>query len=230
MKPPTTIPEPVARVAELMASFGPTWYLCGGWAVDSWLGRQTRQHGDIDITIFESDQRALFDHLSAWQLIAHDKQVPGNASERWNGRRLTLPAHIHGRPPETSTEMPELLDTPSKQGFDLEIVLNQCSNGGDWLFIREPLEQHGYDAEVIVSLPLNRCVEQSGWGLPAVTPEVLLFYKATAYAGTRNYLRRRDHLDFEFLLPHLTPDQRSWLTEAISLTDPNHPWLGPLSL
>jgi hypothetical protein len=42
-------------------------------------------------------------------------------------------------------------------------------------------------------------------------------------------LRRRDHLDFERLVPRLTRAQRSWLREAITLVDADHPWLGVLS-
>ncbi len=38
----TSIPEPVAEVADLMSTYRHMWCLCGGWAVDAWLGRQTR--------------------------------------------------------------------------------------------------------------------------------------------------------------------------------------------
>jgi hypothetical protein len=43
-------------------------------------------------------------------------------------------------------------------------------------------------------------------------------------------LRQRDHVNFERMLPTLTPAQRAWLHEAISLVDLDHPWLGVLSL
>ncbi|HEY8767120.1 MAG TPA: hypothetical protein VIP09_07650 [Dehalococcoidia bacterium] len=220
MKPPTTIPEPVARVAELMASFGPTWYLCGGWAVDAWLGKVTREHGDLDITVFEDAEPALFKHLADWQMVAHDGEFfDGGTAEPWNGRPLTLPAHIHARAPEDRTDMPDRVDNAAKQGFGLEIVINARTDT-DWILNREPS----------VTLPLDRCSGQSPWGWPTALPEVLLFFKATAYAGTHNYLRRRDHLDFERLLVRLTPGQRSWLHEAISIIDLDHPWLGVLSL
>src|SRR3989304_730045 len=148
----TPVPEPLARVADLMSTFRPKWSLCGGWAVDAWLGRQTRDHADVDIAVFQDDQHAIFDHLAGWQLIAHDNHVAPDSIESWDGRRLDLPAHIHAR---------------SHDGFNLEVLLNERS-GRDWVFSREPR----------ITMPLRRCAQQSAWGLPTVVPEVILFYKA----------------------------------------------------
>ena len=213
------IPEPVARVAELMSGFPAPWCLCGGWAVDAWLGRITREHGDLDVTVFEDAELALFQHLADWQMVAHDGAfADGDAAEQWNGRKLQLPAHLHCRAPEDRADMPGLVNDAANQGFGLEIVINGRTDT-DWIL----------NNEASVTLPLDRCVRQSPWELPTLVPEVLLLYKATAYAGTHNYLRRRDHLDFERLLVRLTLGQRSWLHEAISRIDRDHPWLGVLS-
>jgi len=203
----TPVPEPLARVADLMSSFRPNWSLCGGWAADAWLGRQTRDHADIDITVFQDDQRAIFDHLAGWQLVGHDNHVADDSSEPWDGRTLDLPAHIHAR---------------SHHGFNLEVLLNERS-GRDWIFSREPR----------VTMPLRRCAQQSAWGLSTVVPEVILFYKANPPAWRdlpRPNLRPHDELDFLALLPHLTENQRNWLWEAISFVRPGHPWLTQLSL
>lgn len=202
-------PEPLSRIAELMSTFPAEWALCGGWAVDSWLGGQSRDHGDLDITVFQDDLSAFFDHLAGWQLIAHDPNVAGNTSEPWNGRSLDLPAHIHGRAPEASDRLPDRLDSPAEAGFGLDIQVNERS-GDDWVFSREPR----------ITMPLSRCVGQSAWGLPTLVPEALLFYKASE-------LRRRDKLDFLAMLPRLTEERREWLREAISLV--GHPWLAQLS-
>ncbi len=187
------------------------WCLCGGWALDALLGRQTRDHDDVDIAVFQGDQRALFDHLGGWQLVAHDPHVADNTSEPWDGRRLVLPAHIHGRPHDERRRLPGHLDAPAQAGFSLDIQLNERS-GGDWLFSGKPR----------ITAPLRRCVRQSGWGLPTLVPEVVLFYKAKEP-------RPQDELDFLALLPHLTEKQRHWLREAISLAHPDQPWLPQLS-
>jgi len=210
------VPEPVAPIAELMSTFRASWALGGGWAVDAWLGCQTRDHLDVDICVFIQDQRALFDHLAGWQLVAHGPNAPANTNEPWDGRRLDLPVHIHGRL-DAGEALPDGDLTP-QQGFSLDIQFGDRS-GDEWIL----------SLQARISLPLRNGVQQSPWGLPTVVPEVLLFFKATAYAGTPNYMRPRDRQDFLALKPRLSKEQRNWLREAISVVDAGHPWLAELS-
>jgi hypothetical protein len=206
-----------------MFTYPHSWALCGGWAVDAWLGRVTREHGDVDVAIF--DQQALFQHLAGWQLIAHQegKENQGVA-DLWDGRPLVPPAHAHGRPPEESGPLPERFDEAgnrivfAEDGFWFDAPF--CENlGGDWVLNRQPR----------VVLPLTECIGQSPWDLPTVAPEVILFFKATLYVGTKNHLRPHDEADFVALLPLLTEGQREWLREAISdVYDGQHPWVGEI--
>lgn len=201
------VPEAVAPIAELMSSFPAPWALCGGWAVDSWLGRRTRDHVDVDIAVFVPDQAALLEHLRGWQLVAHDARVSGLSSELWRGRPLELPAHIHARL-DTGEDLPERGPLLPDQGFVLDIQFSDRSVD-DWILSREPR----------ISMPLRRCVQQPAGRPPTVVPEVLLFFKALD-------LRRRDKLDFLSLLPHLSGEQRDWLRDAIERV--GHPWVNQL--
>lgn len=204
-----SVPEPIAKVADLMSSYPGSWALSGGWAVDAWLGHVTRDHGDIDIVVF--DQGALFEYLPGWQLLAHDPDAPDHDGEWWDGRRvLNHRSHIHSRPPELSGSLPEGGIATAGEGFTLEFQLNERS-GEDWVLRRRPM----------ISLPLSRAVWRSRWSVPTVAPEVVLFYKAA------DLLRHRDKVDFQALLPHLTGEQRDWLRAAIALV--GHPWLSQLA-
>jgi hypothetical protein len=185
-----------------MSDFPAPWALCGGWAVDAWLGGQSREHGDIDVSVFVQDQQALFGHLSGWQMVAHD---PHNlATVRWEGRPLGLPGHLHCRP-DTGEALPDTAILTKEQGFVLDVELGDRS-GDRWLLSREPR----------ISLQLGGAVQQSPWGLPTVIPPVLLFFKSRD-------LRRRDKLDFAALLPRLSDEQRDWLRGVIATA--GHPWL-----
>ena len=227
MSSPSERPAPVELVAGLMSTYQHPWFLCGGWAVDSWLGRVTRDHGDIDVSVFHDDQRALFDHLADWHLIAHDPNVPGATTELWNGRPLDLPAHIHARPrdPQNLDALNRWVKSGLKEerdGRDLEIILNARANGG-WLLNEQPL----------IALPLDRAIQRSPWGLPTAAPEALLFYKATAYLGQGNRFNAaakdlEDEADFRALAPTLSADGRRWLHDAIEAVRPGHPWLSAI--
>jgi hypothetical protein len=226
------VPEPVVLVADLMSTFPAFWALCGGWAIDAWLGRKTRDHLDVDVAAFIQDQRLLFDHLAGWQLVAHGPDAPVDTNEAWDGRRLHLPVHIHGRL-DTGEAVPDGVLTP-QQGFGLDIQFGDRS-GRDWILSSTAAWEQAAPARTStprISLPLRSGVRQSPWRLPTVVPEVLLFFKATAYFGIEERMtggRFQDEPDFLALLPHLTEAQRHWLRESIALLHSGHPWLSQLA-
>jgi hypothetical protein len=183
-----------------MSGFGQGWALCGGWAIDSWLGRVTRDHADADVSILEAHQREVFDQFHDWRLVGHDPDE--GHDEAWDGHWLSGPGHIHAK---------------AADGFDLEVLLAEAS-GDEWVLNRNPT----------VSVPLNESARRSPWGLPTVVPEVLLFFKATAYLGEEQYDQRAttDEQDFIALSPLLAPGPRSWLYASITrVWEGEHPWL-----
>jgi hypothetical protein len=218
-QPKNAVPDEVARIGEVMSTYRLPWALAGGWAVDAWLGRVTRYHQDVDPVVF--DQPVLFKHLAGWQLIGHEETKENEGAELWDGRPLVPPAHLHGRSPEDSGPLPERFDDSGmrvvfpEDGFWLDIQLCERSDR-DWVLNREPR----------IAMPLAAGVRQSGWGLPTVAPEVILFFKATLYVGTKNHLRPHDEADFVALLPQLSEGQRAWLREAVTrVYVGEHPWM-----
>jgi hypothetical protein len=95
-------------------------------------------------------------------------------------------------------------------------MVNEQS-GDEWLLNREPP----------IALPRSRWCEDSAWGLPTVVPEVLLFFKATAYFESTTMASRnaKDEADFRALAPHLDDEAREWLRDAVAHLHPDHAWL-----
>ena len=138
------------EAARLMRGYERPWWIGGGWALDLFLGRETREHGDIDVVVFRGDQERARLHFDGWDLrAAHE-----GALTPWRGERLELPVHtIWARPSVDAL-------------WELELFLME-SDGERWQFRRDPR----------VTLPVGR-IGLEREGIPYVAPEVALLYKA----------------------------------------------------
>lgn len=205
------LPKPLTLAAEHMAGYRHEWYICGGWAVDLLLGRQTRDHLDVDIAVFEGDQHALHSHLAGWQLLGHDDAVADDCPDQWDGRWLKPPGHVHA-------------NTSTMAGTELDIQI--CPRAGDdWVLLTGA-------SEPSFNLAMTECRGDNRWGeLPVVSALIVLYFKALAprwRMGSRAAPRPQDEADLEALLPTLDQTQRHWLRDAIAANEPDHPWLTKL--
>jgi hypothetical protein len=66
--------EPLApeQVAQLMRGIDIPWWIAGGWALDLFVGRQTRAHNDIEISVYRRDVESLREHLRGWEMSIAD--------------------------------------------------------------------------------------------------------------------------------------------------------------
>jgi hypothetical protein len=182
-------------VEKIFAPLGIDWWVAGGFAVDLFLGRETRHHGDIDVATLRRDVEALRQLLDAYEFfIAHDgRLIP------WHGDDLE-PAHhqFWARPPDDTA-------------WSFEVLL-EGTDGPKWIYRRDPR----------ITLPLTRFGEATPDGIPYTKPEVALLYKSNSIDVPRNAA------DFTAAAPHLSPNARRWLHDAIAVTNPHHPWLAQL--
>ncbi|WP_373635176.1 nucleotidyltransferase domain-containing protein [Yoonia sp. SS1-5] len=105
-----------------LIAVGAIWYICGGWALDLWHGRQTRHHGDIEFCILRPDFPAFsaqfqdFDFYAAadgsLSLLANRTASPSTGTQFW------------GCDPATKTF-----------AFDLMI---EPGNHAEWAYKRDP--------------------------------------------------------------------------------------------
>lgn len=55
------------EAAAHLEGVGVPWCVVGGWAIDLFLGRQTREHEDLEIAVLRDDFATVRDHLSAFR-------------------------------------------------------------------------------------------------------------------------------------------------------------------
>lgn len=205
--------EDVRRVAKAFSAFTAPWWISGGWAIDLHLGRVSREHHDVDVTVLRRDQEALHAALGSFELkkiIPHPDGIPGDATSPtiwregrivpWKpGERLELPTHQVNAYPPGSLDMA------------FQIMFNE-TDGADWWYrrdarVRRRLDGIGYKGQE---------------DIPYLAPEVMLLFKAKS-------MRSYDQGDFEAVLPMLNEEARAWLRQALALAHPNHSWISRLS-
>ncbi|MEX0884908.1 MAG: hypothetical protein WD009_00575 [Phycisphaeraceae bacterium] len=196
-------PLSVAEVTSVMRQSKGPWWIAGGWAIDLFLGRQTRPHGDMDVLILRRDQLAVQRHLNGWHLYKTKQPTPSSLGPWSDGEYL---------PRDTG-----IFDIWVKQELGgpwrLQLMLME-SDLDRWVFRRDER--------------IGETVDALGWhtsdGTPVLRPEIQLLYK-----GKLEGRRDKDDADFAAVLPHLTREQRRWLAAALRLQfDDAHPWLTAL--
>lgn len=143
--------EPL-KVQRLMQNFNADWFVAGGWAIDLFVGKETRNHDDIEIAIFRKDQIALQNYFADWQMC---KAQSGELSVWKKGEFLELPLHeIHcfkknAAPPT------------------LEVLLNE-TDGTNWIYRRNAK----------ITKPLSEIYFTTNSGIKFLRPEIVLLYKS----------------------------------------------------
>ncbi|KWW21889.1 hypothetical protein AS888_05220 [Peribacillus simplex] len=161
--------EQCHRIASLMSGFNKMWFFAGGWAIDLSIGRETRQHQDIEIALFRKDQLYLKEYLNEWDF----KKVVKGTFHSWNNEFLELPIH-------------EIHALHKSNGDRLEVLLNEATDS-EWKFRRE----------LTISHPLMSVWSYSDTGIPYLNPEIVLLYKVknTREKDHQDFIAIVDKLD-----------------------------------
>jgi hypothetical protein len=144
--------QPLA-LASAMVGFRRPWCVCGGWAIDMWLGEVTRQHRDLEIAILRDHQIELRDYLQGWRwrIATMDKRLV--IWKESNRQMLMLPVHE--------------LHASDRSGKQIEFLLNE-NDGIDWIYRRN------FD----VRLNLSKWILHGVNSIPVLCPQIVLLYKS----------------------------------------------------
>ena len=213
---------PVLKICGVLADLSKSWYVAGGWAIDLCLQKRRRNHKDVDIAVFREDQLAAQDYLieRGWKL---SKYVGNTVSlEKMQASQLLYLPDRGIRAEPASTELPtmDILLSETTEGPGPPAYGAQ-RNPGEWW----------YHANSQITHPLRTIGFSTTIGVPILSPEIVLLFKAThLYGQDADAIRRWqvDDNDFRDIRGLLTPDQRIWLRRAIAQLYPHHPWLGQL--
>lgn len=138
----------------------PGWWVAGGWAIDLWLGRQTREHVDLDLATLRKDQRIFWRRLEGWDLhlvtapgIVEPWPTPGTVPPPlhavWCRQDVCDPAHAPG----TGTPEPGGLTAREMLRFITLVAKEASLCGMEVVEVAPP-----YDSNEITSLLATRSI------------------------------------------------------------------------
>jgi hypothetical protein len=171
------------------------WWIAGGWALDLFLGTTSRAHKDLDVGIFRRDASSVMSSLKGWEIF--------EAKDR------ALSRVVAGAVPRVDVNSLWCRRADSTE-WCFELLLDERTDDR-WSFRRLPE----------ITRPVAAILRHSADGLPYLSPEIQLLYKAKA-------LRPEDQHDFDRVLPRLEAEAAEWLQGALELTHPEHPWIARL--
>lgn len=217
----------------LLDSMDIFWAVCGGDAIDLFVGKQTRPHKDIDIAAFWEDREKIIttflqlgwrifepDHGLMREICSLDEDLR-TEDNLWCIRPESsgyLITHHHDNFFEITTNRAhqDVLDY-------IEILFNREKNG-EFLYKRNP------------SIRLSPYLYHSAEEIPFLAPEMVLLYKsvfvrllAHPTAENMEVVENYRH-DFRVAVEQFNDKQRAWLKSALEISYPmGHEWLEVLA-
>jgi hypothetical protein len=131
------------------------WWIAGGYAIENFVGRSFRSHGDIDVLILRKDRALARAWLADWDCWAAD---PPGSLRPWLADE-TLPLGVSDVWCRRSSSDP----------WRFQLMLDD----GDEVYWRSRRDPR-------VSKPISELGWNDADGIPFLVPEVQLFYKAKA--------------------------------------------------
>lgn len=202
----------------MMRQIGVDYAVCGGHAIDLFLGQKTRPHKDLDVAALWEDRDRIVGYMLqlGWHVfepygrrylhqirsVADQKKCKNNiwciAPEnghytfRWRGKDRFVVSQ----------------DDAEQSRFDFVEFLFSEREGGCLLYARNPA----------IRMETDRAVQTAG-GIPYLSPAMVLLYKSTAFQNP-DY-----RLDFQHTLPHFQPEELLWLKAALDTEyQGSHEW------
>ena len=186
------------QVAGLLEGVGAPWYVAAGWAIDLFLGEETREHEDLEIAAPRERFSEIAERLVGYELFVPDGDL--------TDRGLVWP--FAQAPKELDGHHQTWVREPATGRWLLD-VFREPSDGDTWICRRDER----------IRLPYGDVIERTDQGIPYARPEIVLLFKA------KHSERPKDEADLEAVLPSLDAGRRRWLAEALALVHPGHPWL-----
>ncbi|MDD4295572.1 MAG: DUF4111 domain-containing protein [Ruminiclostridium sp.] len=210
----------ITEANELLKLGGFEYALCGGYAIELFLNRTIRKHGDIDVSAYwqDRDKIILYMQSSGWEVyemcgggIAHHiTDVNIQIKTKRNIFCFKEGCSLVKLSPQGETDM-YYLDFDHSGQTKLDFI--------EFLFNSRNAESFIYARNENIMLPITKAILTQN-GIPYLAPELILLYKST------DTEREGYQLDYDSAMVKMSAEQKDWLQTALKVINPSgHKWL-----
>jgi len=228
----------ILQAHDLFKTAGFDYAVCGGFGLDLFAGKEIREHGDLDILVFQEDKRRAVqfllddgwlvfgrfgEHGAVWQFLFY--KVHDIADAFWDdcGNYWAIKPDCLPKVLQKIDRIPGDVYTYQTRKWlvqeieFIELGMDKRENG-EYVAQENPR----------ISLPMEKAILYRD-GIPYLAPEVTLFYKSDKASSTNPYPKPRTEADYKAIMPMLCDERKQWLLDAIKKTYPDgYEWLDGL--
>ena len=193
---------------------------CGGYAIDLFLGFESRIHGDIDISAYWKNRNNIIEHMWKLDFLVYEMLGEGKAhhiTDIENQKMIKRNIFCF----QDTCDLIQLSATDEagiyyinfrnigQTKLDFIEFLFNSRNDTDFIYARNNEIKRALDKAIL-----------KNEGIPYLAPEVCLLYKSTDITHEVN------QKDFDKAIVKMTDEQKDWLNDALIKTYPEgHEWI-----
>lgn len=209
----------IIQANEILQNQGFEYAFCGGWAIDLFIGAETRKHSDIDILAYWSERDIIIHYMQSLGFQVYEMLGDGKAHYITDVRnQIKIKRNIFCCTQDC--EMLCLWETNETDVYfiDFKHTGQTKLNFIEFLFNDKEKNDLLYARNHAVKLALSDAILYSG-NLPYLSPEMCLLYKSTEIE------REGYQSDYDNAMANMNQQQKHWLDNALTTLYPEgHKW------
>ena len=210
----------IKETAELLSAGGFEYQFCAGQAIDLFLGRETRVHGDIDICAYWSERNDIIRYMQSQGFEVYE-MLGGGRAHKITDLAVQMYQKRNIFCVKDDCPLMKLYPLDENDCCWLEFFhIGQTElNFIEFLFNDRSETHFEYARDREIKRAIDKAI-LSRDGIPYLAPEICLLYKST------DIEREGYQQDFELTYPELNDEQKLWLQNALKRLYPDgHKWI-----
>ena len=211
--------ELIRRADTLLQNQGFAYAFCGGWAIDLFIGAETRKHGDIDILAYWPERDTIIQRMQSLGFQVYEMLGGGKVHHITDIRHQSkMKRNIFCCTQDC--ELVHLFETDEADTYflDFQHTGQTKLNYIEFLFNDKEDADLLYARNPAVRLPLSDAILYRDH-LPYLAPEMCLLYKST------DTEREGYQSDYDHAVARMSQCQKHWLDRALTVMYPEgHKW------